>query len=289
MDEYLLDRELEAACDVARIAWKRIAPYYGGSYQVVEKDNGDGPVTPADHEASETIMGELARRFPGYGLLSEEAKDDFQRLESERIWVIDPIDGTKEFIRGKGSFAIQIGLVVATEDGYVPVVGVVYHPTEDRLYGARLGAGTWVEIQGEGRQSIRVSRTDRPEEMVCIATRSHRTPSIRRLVNGLMPRKAVSTGSVGIKMAWIAEGRADYYINDSRGGCKEWDLCAPQIVLTEAGGRVTDFAERPFRYNRRDVRLYEGILASNGACHGELCRRITELEKIHAENATETR
>ncbi|MBN1867298.1 3'(2'),5'-bisphosphate nucleotidase CysQ [Candidatus Sumerlaeota bacterium] len=270
-------REWAAACDVARMAWRRIESYYGGSYRITEKR--DGPATQADHEASETIVGELGRLFPDDGLLSEEAEDNLERLHRERVWVIDPIDGTNDFIDATGSFAIQIGLVVREKNSCRPVVGVVYQPIGDRMYSASRGEGAWVESPSEGRTRLRVSSVNRLEEMVTVATRSHRTPSIEKILDGLRPRDVVTMGGMGLKIARIAEGSAEYYVNDTRGRCKEWDLCAPEILLSEAGGKVTDLTGNGFHYNKSDVRLHEGILASNGVCHAELCERVRDIER----------
>jgi 3'(2'), 5'-bisphosphate nucleotidase len=276
-DEDRLDLELAAAKEVARMAWQRIEPFYEGEYEITQKR--DGPATEADHAADELIIRELGRRFPGYGILTEESDDNRERLDRDRVWVVDPIDGTKDFIEKAGNFAVQIGLVVRTGDGYVPEVGVVYHAVKDHLYFARRGGGAWVEAPGEPPRRLRVSCVARMEEMAVVVTRSHRTPRFFDLLDLLRPREIFTIGSLGIKAAWVASGRADYYFNNARGFCWEWDACAPDVILSEAGGAMSDFKGLPLRYNREDVCFRDGILASNGACHAELLERILEAER----------
>jgi 3'(2'), 5'-bisphosphate nucleotidase len=273
-----LEAELTAAREIVRAAWGKVRGYYRGTCEVFQKE--DGPATQADREASAFIVAELRRRFPADGVLSEEADDDGGRLACERVWMIDPIDGTKDFIERKGSFAVQIGLAIGDGEKHVSRLGVVYHPVADRLYFARHGGGAWVETPAGETCPLTVSKARDLSEMTVVATRSHRSPLFLDLLDLLGPREIITMGSLGLKVMRVAEGRADYYLNNSRGQSWEWDLCAPEAILREAGGTVTDLDGNPFRYNREKPRLEGGILASNGSCHETLRRRALEMEAL---------
>ncbi len=274
--------ELAAAREIALAAWRGVEKYYGADVEVTHKK--DGPATIADREASRFILAELAARFPGDGLLSEEDPDDFSRLERERVWIVDPIDGTKGFISGSGDFAVQLGLAVRRDGEYHSILGVVYHPVRDCLYFAREGAGAWAEERagaggGEAPRRLAVTEELAIERMRAVVTRSHRTPLFLKLLERLRPRRTLTMGSLGLKVVWVAAGKADYYFNNARGMCSEWDVCAPDVILREAGGALTDLEGKAIRYNRREVRVTGGVLASNSGCHEELRLRILELER----------
>jgi len=196
---------------------------------------------------------------------------------------VDPLDGTNGFIDGNGDFAVQIGLV---EEGE-PVVAVVYLPLTDVLYRAVLGGGTWIEaepaegIKAEKTIGIQVERalvSDRETfaEMRLAASRSHRSPRMNKVVQRFGFREEVQRGSVGIKIGLLIEQTCDVYIHLSP-RTKQWDTCAPQLILTEAGGRLTDLFGRPLSYNVPDVNNRNGLVASNGAAHDSIIKTLAPL------------
>lgn len=266
--------ELAVAVDVARSAGAAILEQYKGPVNVEQKTLEDDiePVTQADRIANEMIVTRLQREFPNDGILAEESVDTERRLGKSRVWMVDPLDGTNGFIDGNGDFAVQIGLV---EDG-VCVVAVVYQPLPGVLYRAVLGEGTWIERPELALERAQTSdKTDLPSMRVAVS-RSHRSPRTNRLIEHFGFREEVQRGSVGIKIGLIIERQCDVYIHLS-GRTKQWDTCAPQLILTEAGGRLTDLFGAPLNYNVPDVQNRNGLVASNGASHDRLIETLAPL------------
>jgi 3'(2'), 5'-bisphosphate nucleotidase len=271
----MLEKELEIAVDLARRAGEIILDFYASGFEVEEKIHADEfsePVTIADRTASRLIVDALARAFPDDGILSEEETDDFERLAKKRAWIIDPLDGTQGFVDGNGDFAVQIGL---SEAG-APVLGVVFLPTENCLYYAARGAGAHsIENDGAARR-LRVSGETDFGAMNLAVSRSHRSPKMSRVFESFGLKKEIRRGSVGLKIGLIAERKCDLYIHLSP-RTKHWDTCAPEIILREAGGEMTDLFGGRIIYNTRNVHNYNGVLASNGAAHSSAVARLKPL------------
>jgi 3'(2'), 5'-bisphosphate nucleotidase len=229
-------------------------------------------VTQADYAANDLIVRGLTTEFPADGLLSEESVDTVQRLERKRVWIVDPLDGTKGFIAGNGDFAVQIGLTV---EG-AAALGVVYLPDADVLYYAARGAGAWVVRRETGAAQLRVSAETQLPSLRLAVSRNHRSPKMDALVHAFNFKEQVARGSVGIKIGLIVERQCDLYIHLSP-RTKQWDTCAPEAILTEAGGRLTDLWGVPYRYNIEDVQNRNGLVATNGAAHTEVVTRLAPL------------
>lgn len=270
------DRELRIAVELAREAGAAILDLYDKPLEIDQKSDSDDfePVTQADRTANELIVKRLAREFPGDGILAEESVDTDHRLDKSRVWLVDPLDGTNGFIDGNGDFAVQIGLA---QDGE-PVLGVVYQPLTGALYSAIRGEGTWLERPESAAERISVSDHHEISTMRLAASRSHRSPRMNRVVSELGFSEEVRRGSVGIKIGLIVEQQCDVYIHLSP-RTKQWDTCAPQIVLTEAGGRITDLFGKRLSYNVREVQNRNGLVASNGASHKEIITGLAPLLK----------
>jgi 3'(2'), 5'-bisphosphate nucleotidase len=266
------ERELRVALRLARAAGAEALKFYGGVLQIRHKSGDDDPVTQADYAANRIIVEGITREFADDGLLSEETIDTVRRLDKSRVWMIDPIDGTNGFIEGNGDFAIQIGLAV---EGY-PALGVVYQPAPDVLHWAARGAGAWVVRRETGTTRLRVSdETDLPR-MRLAASLSHRSPRMDRVVKTFGFTDEVRRGSVGIKIGLIVERQCDLYITLSS-RTHQWDTCAPEAILNEAGGRLTDLWGEPVNYNGEDTRNHNGVAATNGACHALVVRTLAPL------------
>ena len=268
------DQELRVACELARAAGAAILEHYEGPLKVEQKINYDDvePVTQADRIANELIVTGLKREFPGDGMLAEESVDTKRRLEKSRVWMVDPLDGTNGFIDGNGDFAVQIGLA---EEG-VCVLGVVYLPLTGVLYRAISGAGTWIERPQFEPEKARTSDVSSVSTMRLAASRSHRSPRMNKVVQRFGFREEVQRGSVGIKVGLIIEKQCDVYIHLSP-RTKQWDTCAPEVILTEAGGRMTDLFGDPLNYNVPDVQNRNGLVASNGASHEQIIETLAPL------------
>lgn len=268
------ERELEVARLLAREAGALALEYYDRPLHVEQKTSADDeePVTEADRAANALIVGRIRHEFPEDGILAEESIDTARRLDKSRVWMIDPLDGTNGFIARNGDFAVQIGLAVRG----LARVGVVYQPLADVLYFAADGSGTWIERPGLGRERARVSDQRELTQMMLAASRSHRSPRLDKVVRALGVRDEVQRGSVGVKVGLIIERQCDLYVHLSP-RTKQWDTCAPEVILTEAGGRLTDLFGYPLSYNSPDVQNRNGIVASNGAAHASVISRLAPL------------
>ncbi|HEY6118354.1 MAG TPA: 3'(2'),5'-bisphosphate nucleotidase CysQ [Pyrinomonadaceae bacterium] len=266
--------ELRVAVDVAREAGAAILGFYRGPLKVEQKYDRDDrePVTQADRIANELIVERLRSEFPHDGMLAEESLDTTHRLEKCRVWMVDPLDGTTGFIAGNGDFAVQIGLSEAGKS----VLGVVYQPLTDVLYRAVQGGGAWVERPAQPPQRATTSARTDLHSMRLAASRSHRSPRMDQVVKALGVKEEVRRGSVGIKIGLIIEQQCDFYIHLSP-RTKQWDTCAPEVILTEAGGKLSDLFGRPLRYNLLEVQNRNGIVASNGASHVLIIKALAPL------------
>ncbi len=255
--------ELETAIRAARAAGEIIAGYYARGSVVVDVKPDASPVTQADRDADSIISKILRDAFPSDAILSEESPDDEVRLAHTRVWIVDPLDGTRDFVGRTDDFAVHVALAV---DG-VPVVGVVYLPVTATLYAATTGDGAWREANGvRGRLHVSAN-ADRTMLRIGIS-RHHLADRLRTCLDTAQITSRFPVGA-SVKHMRLSEGELDAVINLSAREM-EWDTCAPEIVIREAGGSYTDGDGRPFRYNQGDIEHHRGSVASNGACHADL-------------------
>jgi 3'(2'), 5'-bisphosphate nucleotidase len=251
--------ELEAARALAIHAGAILLEHY--SNPIVQWKERGNPVTDADRAASDFLVAELRRRFPGDGILSEEERDDASRLSRPRVWIVDPLDGTVEFIGRLDEFSVMIGLAVQG----TPRLGVVYQPTTEKLYYAAEGIGAFVTENRESRL-LRVSPETDPHAMSITLSRSHHSQDIDAIQRELGVQQTVSCGSLGLKVGVICEARAHLYLN-TNSQTAQWDTCAPDAILREAGGKMTNLLNAPLQYNTPEVRNLHGVVATNGLIH----------------------
>jgi len=257
----LYAEELRVALLAAREAGALIARQFREGAKSWEKSKGN-PVTQADLDADELIRGILGRAFPDDGQLTEESADDLSRLERSRVWIVDPIDGTREFIEQIPEFAVSIGLAVDQR----PVLGVVYNPIAELLVSGSLGQGVEKNSEPCGlsrcstlmRARVAASRSESDDGKL-----EHYAP----LFGELRPM-----GSIAWKLALVACGEADF--NLSLKPKSEWDVCAGDFLVHEAGGGYVDFADRKLRYNQRDPLRKASMIAGSRALIDEFlaCR-----------------
>lgn len=258
--------ELTASIDAAREAGRLILQFFGDDYHVRNKGEDPkagklsgkalrsadyDPVTSADEAADAHLRETLSGAFPQHGWLSEETADSPTRLDKTSVWIVDPIDGTKEFLEGIPEFAVSIALV---EDGE-PTVAVLFNPAADEMYSAVKGGGTFLngsrvfcsECQDLGEASLIVSRSEKA----------------RGEVDTLEPylRKVKPVGSVAYKLAVVAAGAAD--LNVSVQPKNEWDVCGGDLLVREAGGQMVDLDGQLRRYNQADPLIRGGLAAGN--------------------------
>jgi 3'(2'), 5'-bisphosphate nucleotidase len=266
----MYEREEAFAARMACEAGAVVSRWYAGDCRVDWKGKND-PVTEADREANTLIVDAIRREFPGDAILAEESADDRSRLANDRLWLVDPLDGTREFVDHVGQFVVMIGFA----DRRRAVAGAVFHPVSGRLLRARSGAGAFVEESG-AKRPLRVSAEALASNARLMVSRSHRSEKLDAMKTALGITREEPCGSVGLKIARLAEAAADLYIH-AGGGTKEWDVAAPEIILREAGGSFTDATGKPFEYNREDIRTPSPFVASNGVLHAEVLRRLAPL------------
>lgn len=253
-----LNQALEVAKSAAIEAGQIILSYYKTAYDIDIKSN-DTPVTQADIEANRLIVDKLRAVYPHMAYLSEELADDLSRLEVDYCWIIDPLDGTKEFIRANDEFAVNIALAFK---GNI-VLGVVYAPVFDELYSAVLGGGAFLEFPltlKEPKQAIKVS--DRVEGLKVLKSRSNDNPNYVKLLEEYESKiaKIRPVGS-SYKGCLIASGRYDVYY--SFGTTSVWDIAPLEVIVTEAGGYFAQADYTPFDYNQAYTNNPKGFVILN--------------------------
>jgi myo-inositol-1(or 4)-monophosphatase len=255
-------RELAVAIEAARAAGAVIRAVYDTAFAVRQKGH-DNPVTEADIQANECIREIVRREFPGDGWLSEETRDSTDRLARPRVWIVDPLDGTKEFVQRIPEFCVCVALVEAGE----PIVGVSYNPIAEELFAAERGGGLALNgarahVSSEASLTRARVLASRSEDK-----RGEWDPYKRHL-------RVELTGSVAYKLALIGAGRGDATF--SLTPKNEWDICSGALLISEGGGSVTDREGRPLRFNQPDTRR-SGLIASNGVLHEALRELIVRI------------
>ncbi|MBD2337843.1 3'(2'),5'-bisphosphate nucleotidase CysQ [Calothrix sp. FACHB-156] len=237
------------------------------------------PVTVADIATSQYILDNLQAALGNedFAYISEETyKSQQGKNNSQYVWIIDPLDGTRDFIDKTGDYAIHIALVTENR----PLLAVVALPEAEKLYYATKGGGTFVETRNSSLPlQISLNLDTKPvEDLTLVVSRSHRNQKLNYLLENLPCQNHKSVGSVGCKIATILEQKADIYISLSGTSApKDWDIAAPELILTEAGGKFTHFDGTPLQYNTGDISQWGGLLASNGLYHEELCQQSEKI------------
>lgn len=240
--------EAETARDLAREAI-RVAVRLQGHVAVRDKGGGHGPVTEADLAVEKLLLDGITAKYPGDPVLSEETRTRID-LPVHRVWCIDPIDGTREYVDGSREYAVHVGLL----EGGVPVAGAVASPGS-LIWGGR--GGVWAEAEGGKTTSVSLEPLRDPARAIVVHTRRHMTPELRRRLDGLRVARLVPVGGVGYKVSRILLGEAHAMLHDR--GTTWWDSVAPAALLIGAGGSVTDAHGDPLDYGT-DTRHRRGLL-----------------------------
>jgi len=253
------DKLIPKVNEIARQAGAAIMAVYHSGGDAGETSKADGsPLTQADLAAHRIIVKGLKALTPDCHILSEEAADISyaERAQWTRFWLVDPLDGTKEFIKRNGEFTVNIALV---ENGEA-VLGVVYAPALDVQYNAARGSGAFVQRGNSAAQPIRVREYFAGDTTKVVASRSHSDSRTEALLNRLGDHQSISMGS-SLKLCLVAEGAAHFY--PRLGPTMEWDTAAAHAVVNEAGGRVCDLMGRELHYNKTDLHNPEFLVLSN--------------------------
>jgi 3'-phosphoadenosine 5'-phosphosulfate (PAPS) 3'-phosphatase len=257
------DHELEVALEAAGLAGRALLERYA-RFQVIPDAPAD-ITTDADRESQEIILQHIRRAFPGDALCAEEATASLAGAGAvgERLWVIDPIDGTRGFARKNDEFSVMVAFVDQGRIG----LGVVLEPARERLTYAVRGNGCW-RRDGDKAPALACRVSAMADLHAATLTQSHsRVPGKRSAqLEALNPAYVIESYSAGIKLALVARGEADLYLN-TYDAFHDWDICAGHILVEEAGGRVTGLGGEELRYGLPGAWQRHGLLASNGLVH----------------------
>jgi myo-inositol-1(or 4)-monophosphatase len=243
-----VDNDLKLAIDASLKAGEIIMQYYCDDYEIKEKGYHN-PVTTADNEADSYLKSTLMSARPQYGWLSEETVDSKNRLNKEKVWIVDPLDGTKEFIEGVPQFVVSIALV---EKG-IPIIGVLHNPVTKETFHAAKGEGAYLD-QDQYRCSIKDSTRD----MVILNSRSETRRGLWEPYK-IHFKELRPIGSVAYKMGLTAIGKADIFA--TLRPKNEWDICAGTCLINEAGGKVINLNGKEITFNNQKTLIEPGLIA----------------------------
>ena len=244
-----------------------ILKYYNSSYEVKMKGKGN-PVTEADIEADDILKDILMTETPDFGWLSEETRDSKLRLNKEMVWVVDPLDGTKEFVEGVPNFVISIGLV---KHG-IPVLGTIYNPVSKELFTAYEGNGTKLN----GHQYI-ISNKDKFNQMSMLNSRSETKDGLWDPYKKYF-KEVVPIGSIAYKLAMVSTSQSDMVA--SLKPKNEWDICAGHCLINESGGKLLTALGKEITYNNQNTLITPGLIAGNNIVVNNMISLIKDASAL---------
>ena len=286
VDEYPVYRELVGCCferearfaiEVARYAVEIVLSVYRTSFDVKYKQ-GREPVTEADRRTNAWIVEQIRDAFPNDGVVAEESVQLGEALRQQvdlpRVWFVDPVDGTAEFVARNGEFSVMIGLA---QQGR-PAMGVVAVPQTGELCLGIVGKGAWFVDEHNTFHPVQVSSTTSLNDSVVVMSRSHGSQRLHDAIEAIGPRARLRCGSVGIKSMRLATRQADIYMMmNERTGAKLWDGCAPEAIVIAAGGQCSDIFGEPINYATTTLPLQRGYVCTNGHLHALVLDRLRPL------------
>ena len=267
-----MNAELQEMARIARAAAVEVMKVYARPFDVDFKAPQD-PVTEADRTANALICEQLTRSFPGVPIVAEESDPETfaDYRDSERVFFVDPVDGTREFVDRNGEFAVMIGLI----EGAHAVASVIDAPARGDVFTAWVGQGAFRERAGV-REPISVSNISDIRQGRLVGSRSHRSPQLERALAKLSPREVLVMGSAGLKGTLVATGEVEAYVAPGYSG-QRWDACAADALVTAAGGVLTDTLGDRIDYRAASLRNERGLIASNRHVHDLLVRSFASL------------
>ncbi|MDC0927425.1 3'(2'),5'-bisphosphate nucleotidase CysQ [Nitrosopumilus sp.] len=260
--------ELDIAIKAAQEASNAILEIYKNDYNTFTKSD-NSPVTDADLKSNKVINEILSNTK--YSILSEEDLDDQSRLLKDMIWIVDPLDGTSDFIDKTGEFTVMIALIQNKK----PILGVIAWPTEKTLFVAQKNCGAF-RYSNDKWDKISVTQIDELSKCRTVGSRHHLSDKEKKFIKKIAVKNFTSIGS-SLKVGKISSGEAEAYITTTN-KMKEWDTAASYCIISEAGGKMTDMVGNELTYNNKDVYHKNGILVSNGLIHDKIIEEFKKLE-----------
>ncbi len=272
----MLEKELYFAMGLAREAGQEIIHLARNAVRFEYKENGE-LVSSIDKAVDALIREAIQRKYPLDGLLTEESADNHSRLKKERVWIIDPVDGTeelKEYLKHTGGyphFAVHIGLAINGSAS----LGVVDAPVHNETYFGIRGCGSFLVHEAK-KYLLHVSTVQTIGDArlgICSPKKTENVASAHAI--GFRDFHYIQ--SLGVKACMVAAGTLDAYLTVSKGGTKEWDTCAPSVIVEEAGGKISDCYGNSIRYNKEDVHNQNGVLITNGIIHDKIIQQMPKI------------
>ena len=262
----LMQTQLQQAIAATREAGALTLQYFGGPLEVAYKDRND-PLTAADLQADAYLKKALRDLRPDCGWLSEETVDDRQRLEKEAVWIVDPIDGTREFVDGIPEYVVAVALV----EGGAPTLAVIYNPAQEQIFAAVSGSGTF-----RNGQRVFCSDVQSLSQATAVVSRSE---TKRGGIDPFRPHlgEIRPVGSVAYKLALVAAGACD--LNFSIQDKNEWDVCAGDLLVREAGGLMHTYGHQVRTYNQADTLIPGGLAAGNATLVSHILHLMHEQKR----------
>ncbi len=272
------------ASDILKAYARGEQPPYGFSRVLSVKDNGKGPVSAADLAVNKWLLDGFNSYYPDidWKILSEETSENFNNsyssFDNKLLWILDPLDGTKDFLSGTGEYAVHLALV----ENNRPKLGIVLIPEREELWFGISGLGSWCEDRNQNRKEVSFNSKKNINDLILVTSRSHRDQRLENLISSLNFSSSKAVGSVGCKIATILRGEADVYISlSAKTAPKDWDMAAPEALLISAGGCFTHADQSNLKYNQSDNLQAGCLIASNGFIHEDICKEsLLSLKNI---------
>jgi len=263
-----MDKLLQQTIDLAKQAGEEVMKIYNRGFTQKEKQD-KSPVTEADLASEKIILQGLKKT--GITVLSEETEPDSKWFEKDKIWMVDPLDGTKDFIQKTGEFSVMIALVENKE----PILGVIYQPTTNTLYFAEKDKGAFIQEGAGEPEKIKVSDVSELSDARIILSRNHTSQAQKDFVKKHHFANAKHIGSAGLKIVAVSSQKAEAYFTESD-KAHQWDTAAGECILKEAGGIITDIKGNPLIYCKPQTNHQNGILVCNSSLHPKILQALKE-------------
>ncbi|MBD3362763.1 hypothetical protein GF362_03520 [Candidatus Dojkabacteria bacterium] len=263
----MLDQLLTETISLVEEAGDVVMDIYNNEFSPKEKKDKT-PVTEADLKAEKILIKGLKKY--DWPILSEETEQEKLSRETEKFWVVDPLDGTQDFIDKTDEFSIMMGLVFNKR----PVLGIVYEPAKQKLAYALKENGAYI-LHGEQKNRLKVSSNKQLRKVRAVMSRSHFSKEDEQLLEKMNTQKILHHGSNGSKIRIIAEAKADLFYNSYK-RLGQWDACAPDVIINEAGGKLTDFKGNVIKYTFNSEDKVKGMVATNALLHKKVINILND-------------